>query len=129
MRNVSAKPNAAKLVMKWIKETYRFPSYIKLRYEAGTYDIAKWDRMITVIEDFGLCVDQGGSSYYNTHEFNILAWDGECQFLGIHHRKSPLHIGDPNFFKKLDKTIVRPTLKDLLYFPSNVFYSKARPKP
>ena len=127
MKRKSASPDAAKLVMKWIRQTYHFPSNIKLKLE--TYDMDnKWDYLISVVEDFGFCVDQGGGTYYSTHEFNILAWDGDLQFLGIHYRKKPLHVGDPEFFKKLEKSIVTPTLKNFLHFPSNVFYTKARPK-
>lgn len=126
MRKRSVKPNAAKLVIKWMRETYRFPRNIKITLEMHAYGMDKWDHMIVVTEDHGFNVDQGGYGYYSTNHFNILAWDGELSFLGIHYRKKPLYIGDPKFFEKLEKTIVTKTLKNFLHFPSNVFYSKAR---
>lgn len=123
--------NAARLVIKWMKETYRFPKQIKLTLEMNAYGYDKYDNMIVVNEYWGSDYDQGGYRTDVRNAFNILAWDGELSFLGIHHgynRRKPLHVGDPKFFEKLQKSIITPTLKQYLQFPSNVFYTKPRKK-
>lgn len=126
MRKEPRSLNAAKLVIKWMKETYHFPRQIKITLEMDAYGYDKWDNMIVINEYWGRDFDQGGYATDVRNAFNILAWDGELSFLGIHHRKRPLHVGDPKFFEKLQRSIITPTLKQFLQFPSNVFYAKPR---
>ena len=119
-------PNAAQLVIKWIKETYKLPEAITFTILRATTSKKWW---IVVTEDWGAGYDIDGYRTASAHHFNLLAWDGEQGFIGTYFRRHrPLYVSDPKFFDKLRKTIINPTFKNYLYFPSNVFYAKPRSK-
>lgn len=119
--------NAAELVIEWIKQAYKLPIFIFEFYMSTSGD-SKWHTSIVIKENVKSYAIPKGSYTDASHHLDLLYWDGGNGFLGANHRFSPLYITDPDFFKKLRRTIITPTFKDRLYLPSHALRTRTRSK-
>lgn len=97
---------AAKLLITWLRKTYKFNSGTKIKFEVSQfYEIGTWKHMISVYEDHGFVVDIGGSTSYWGESFNLVCWDGDLRFKSIWNGNKIYNMSDPKFFEKLERHV------------------------